>query len=111
MKQNHSVTVAGMLVTLTGDGTYDYNDQVYAIELTNVAESENDADVSGLEVTASALEIKTFLDAAAATVQDLVGPDKSVKNVSSLAARAGMQAVAALREGTTRRSAVLTLPQ
>lgn len=96
---NRSVTVAGVIVALTDDA-YSYNDTLYTLEVTNEEDGENDADVSGLETTASDQEVSVYLEAAAAMVAEQVGPDKAVRRVAAHAASAGMKAVIEFRLGT-----------
>lgn len=97
----HQKQIGNLAVELTDDA-YDYNDKTFTLEVTALdggdgSANENDADFSGLPVTATPTEINAYLGAALHAAVMAAGPDLAVKNSASRAARAGMAAVEALQ--------------
>lgn len=87
-------------VGLTRDA-YDYNDEFYTLEVTEFDGDgkegvDNDADISGLPISASAAEKRAYLIAAMAVVQAKYGPESNIRRTASPAAKAGIEAVAAI---------------
>ena len=89
----HEIREGGLTVSLTDDA-YDYNDKFFTLEVTEMSSAdgvENDADVSGLPVTAAQEEISNYLEAAMACAKVRCGAELSVRNVAGYAAQAGIQ--------------------
>lgn len=79
-------------ISLTKDA-YDYNDRFFTLEATDGAEEENDADVSGLPVSASQAEIARYLAAAANEARRYFAETGSVRRMASSAARVACASV------------------
>jgi hypothetical protein len=93
-----------LLVSLTNDA-HDRSDRLFSPEVADVNGSralENDANVPGLEVAASDVEVAGYLDAALISARQLVGAARSVRRTASRAKQAGMDAVHKLREASCR---------
>jgi hypothetical protein len=93
-----------LLVSLTKDA-YDYNDRLFSLEVSALDGAEwldTDADVSGLEVDATPVEVNAYLDAAFASVRKNAGDELNVRLTAHRAAQAGMEAVRTLREASCR---------
>lgn len=85
----HELREGNLMVSLTDDA-YDYNDQYFTLEVTEMSGAEgveNDADVSGLPVTAGQDEIDAYLAAALASAKVCCGPELNVRNVAGQAAQ------------------------
>lgn len=94
---NHSLREGKLEVSLTDDA-YDYNDRQFTLEVTEVGGDDNDADVSGLYVTASQAEIDAYLAAALAAAKERAGSEVNVRRVASYAAQAGMKVVLGMQD-------------
>lgn len=97
--------IGNLAVELTDDA-YDYNGYAFTLEVTALdggdgSDNENDANWSGLSVTATPAEIDAYLGAALSAAEAIAGPDLAVKNSASRAARAGIAAVEALQRANT----------
>ena len=93
---SRSVRDGALEVSLTDDA-YSYNDEQFTLELAHMEGDEcveNDADASGLPISASQADIDAYLEAALRCAKEKVGAEIAVRNVSGYAASAGVKAVA-----------------
>ncbi len=96
---SRSVREGALEVSLT-DGAYSYNDVQFTLELSHMEGDEcieNDADASGLPISASQAEIDAYLEAAMRCAKAKVGTEIAVRNVSGYAAAEGVKAVAEVK--------------
>lgn len=102
---SRSIRDGALRVSLTKDA-YAYNDEQFTLELSHIEGDEcveNDADASGLPISASQAEIAVYLEAAMRRAKQRAGDETAVRNVSGYAAAAGVKAV---EEARTRASTV-----
>lgn len=102
--KSHEIRNGNLVVSLTNDA-YEYNNEFFTIEVTQMDGSEcieNDADMSGLPVLSNKAEIDLFLSAAmeyaVANCVDVLEP--VVRRLSHSAAQAGLNAIAKVETKT-----------
>lgn len=92
---NHEIREGNLVVSLTSDA-YEYNNEQFTLEVTAMDGNEgveNDADVSGLPVTATQPEIDGYLAAAMAHAKVRCGNELQVRNSAGRVAQAGIAAI------------------
>lgn len=92
---NHEIREGNLVVSLTSDA-FEYNNEQFTLEVTAMDGNsgvENDADISGLRVTASQPEIDGYLAAAMAHAKVRCGDELHVRNSAGYVAQAGIAAI------------------
>lgn len=79
-----SVDGISVIVSLTSDAGFDYNDQFFTLEISDPSEDENDAEISPIKTTASRPEITEYLSKVSDSVfRSMRMNGLSVKNLAS----------------------------